>query len=54
MSHKSERIYESEGGVNTDQKFEDYNACAKELLNVLGEYVPELLKKEIFFSNTFY
>ena len=54
LRNKSERIYESEGGVNTDPKFEDYNACAKELLNVLGEYVPELLKKEIFFSNTFY
>ena len=54
LRDRSEGIYESKGGVNTDEKFEDYNACAKELLDVLGAYVPGLLKKEKFFSNTFH
>ena len=54
LRDKSEGIYESNGGVNTDMKFEDYNDCAKELLNVLGTYVPGMLRKEKLFSNTFH
>lgn len=44
----------SAGGVNTEEKFNENNACALELLETLNTYIPQLLKKERFFSNTFY
>lgn len=53
LRERSERVYYSTGGVNTEEKFEEYNACAKDLLEVLAQYVPEMLKKEEFFKNTF-
>ena len=53
LRDRSEKIYESTGGVNTNEKFDDYNACAKDLLNVLATYIPGMLKKEEFFSETF-
>lgn len=53
LRDKSEGIYESKGGVNTDEKFEEYNTCAKDLLKLLGENVPDMLRKEEFFSSTF-
>ena len=54
LRYQSEEIYESKGGVNTDIKFDEYNACAKNLLEVLATYIPGMLKKEKFFSNTFH
>ena len=41
------------GGVNTEEKFTEYNNCAKELREVLGTYVPMLLRKEAYFSDIF-
>ena len=54
LKYKSERVYNSTGGVNTEEKFEEYNACAVDLLDTLGYYVPNMLKKEEFFSYVFY
>ena len=54
LQEKSERLYNSTGNINTEEKFNDYNSCAHELLEILAMYVPNMLKKEEFFSNTFY
>ena len=54
LSDESEMIYESTGGVNTEEKFEKYNKCATELLDKLSEHVSELLKNEAFFADVFY
>lgn len=54
LRDKCERVYYSDGGVNDEAKFEEYNGYAKELLEVLTLYIPPMLKNEEFFSNTFY
>ena len=54
LRDRSEQIYGSVGGVNTDEKFRIYNGCALELLEVLASYVPGMLRKEEFFSAVFY
>lgn len=54
LSAKSAQIYGSKGGVDTEEEFDKYNACAVSLLETLANYVPDLLKKEVFFKNAFY
>jgi hypothetical protein len=54
LADDSERLYESTGGINTEEKFVKYNKCANELLETLANYVPKLLEKEPFFKETFY
>ena len=54
IEKNASKIYRSTGGVNTDQKFEDYKKCSKDLLNSLQNHIPPLLKQEPFFSDVFY
>ena len=42
-----------EGGFNTDEKFEQFKAYVEELQQILEKYVPQLLKKESFFTKVF-
>ena len=49
----SDNLVNSEGGVDTEEEFAEYNKCANELLETLGEYVPSLLKKESFYKEAF-
>lgn len=53
LEEQSGAIYGSTGGVNTEEKFDEYNQCAKELRNVLGMYIPMLLRNESFYVDTF-
>ncbi|OON87007.1 hypothetical protein BXO88_05560 [Oribacterium sp. C9] len=53
LMDKSDKIQSSTGGVNTEEKFAEYHKCAIDLLEVLSTYVPELLRKEDFFSKSF-
>ena len=48
------RIVNSEGGINSDEKFEKYHALGEELMTTLKKNIPELLEKEEFFSAVFY
>lgn len=52
-SRASQLVY-SEGGINTQEKFDSYHAIAEELHTLLKEYLPVLLKKEPFFQKVFY
>lgn len=54
LEAQSRSLVGSTGGVNTEEKFAEYNNCAKELRDVLGTYVPMLLKKETYFKDIFY
>ncbi len=51
---KFAKIVRSEGGINTDEKFELHQEYVKNLMNVLTYYLPEMLKDEAFFSEVFY
>ena len=54
LQYKSEKLVRSDGGINNDQKFEEYHECAVKLLDVLKTYIPDLLKNEEFFYSKFY
>ena len=54
LRDKCEDVYYSDGGVNDEAKFEEYNGYANELLEILSLYIPPMLKNEEFFLNTFY
>ena len=48
------KIVNSEGNVNSDEKFELYQEYVDDTLEILTYYLPEMLKDEKFFYNTFY
>lgn len=48
------KIVQSVGGVNTDGEFTDYHQYADDILELLIEYMPTLLKNEEFFAKVFY
>lgn len=51
---KFSKIIRSEGGINTDEKFELRQRYVKELMKLLTMYIPEMLKEEKFFYDAFY
>ena len=51
---KFAKIVRSEGGINTDAKFEQHQEYVQNLMDVLTYYLPEMLKEEGFFSRVFY
>lgn len=54
IEKSASKIYRSTGGVNTDQEFEEYQKCSKDLMKALQNHIPTLLKQESFFSEVFY
>lgn len=54
IQERSIKLTGSTGGVNTEDEFKEYHQCAVDLYNALSKYVPDLLKKEDFFYNSFY
>lgn len=53
LARRSDKLVGSKGGVDTPEEFEEYNKCARELLDLLAEDVPRLLSREEFFSDDF-
>lgn len=54
IDERASDLYRSTGGVNTDEKFAEYHQCADDLMALLKEKVPYLLKDEPFFKKVFY
>ena len=54
LGRKAEKVYYSSGGINTEEKCAINMENAKELLTLLGDYIPELLKNEDFFIEAFF
>ena len=54
IGEKAGKIVRSTGGVNTDEEFQEYHQYAVDLLELLQEHMPRLLKNEEFFKNVFY
>lgn len=54
LEHRAASVYHTPGNLNTKEKYDEYHDCAEAAMELLIERVPELLKKESFFKNTFY
>ena len=54
LGDRSERLYYSVGGIDSEEKLREYGKCAEDLLELLAANVPELLRKEKFFAASFY
>lgn len=54
LQDRSDKLTGSTGGVNTEEKFEEYHKCANDLREVLSIYVPILLKNESYFYDVFF
>lgn len=48
------KIVRSEGGIDTEEKFQQYNEYTKDFFKMLTMYIPEMLKDEPFFAEVFY
>ena len=48
------KVFHSTGGLNTEEKYLEYQKCAEDLMDLLIEDIPPLLKNEEFFSKVFY
>ena len=48
------KLYNSVGNIDTDDELEKHQKYVENTLDLLTDMVPELLKKEDFFSNVFY
>lgn len=42
------------GGINNDEKFGTFKSQVDDLFTLLEDYVPRLLREELFFSNVFH
>lgn len=54
LNSKLTKLVRSEGGINTDDKFELRQMYVEDLMKVLTLYIPEMLKDEPFFNKAFY
>lgn len=54
IENRAEAVISSSGGILTEEKFNIYHQCAVDLMDLLIERVPTLLKNESFFANVFY
>ena len=49
----SDSVVNTDGEVNTPEKFNVYHQCAIDLLTTLSIYIPGMLKNEDFFKSAF-
>ena len=54
ISENAGKLVKSVGGVNSDEEFEEYHQYADDLMDLLIEHIPSLLKEEAFFKEVFY
>lgn len=51
---EADRILNTWGGIQTQEQFNEYHQCAKDVLQLLMEEIPGLLRNEEFFSKAFF
>ena len=49
-----EKLVNSNGGINTDEKFHQKKQYTEKVMELLTMYIPEMLKDEKFFYDVFY
>lgn len=53
LNKKISKLVNSDGGVDSTEKFEKYHQYGEELMGLLKEYIPDLLQRESYFSDAF-
>ena len=54
INSKLDKLVNSVGGINTDEKFAERQERVGDLIDILSLYLPEMLNKEPFFNEVFY
>ena len=54
INSKLDKLVNSVGGINNEEKFAQKQELVKKLIEVMSLYLPEMLKKEMFFNQVFY
>lgn len=54
LDRKAGKLVNSFGGINTDEEFQEYRGYSIDLLELLQDNIPKLLKNEEFFRKVFY
>lgn len=54
IDSKLDDLINSQGGINTDEKFQQHQVLVRKLIEILSLYVPEMLKEEPFYNDVFY
>lgn len=54
INNELDKIVNSVGGINNDEKFAQCQELVKRLIDILSLYLPEMLKDEPFFNEVFY
>lgn len=54
INNKLDKLVNSTGGVNSDEKFAEHQELVGDLVEILSLYLPEMLKNEPFFTEVFY
>ena len=51
---RAEKILFVQGGIRTNEQFAAYKECSNDIIKLLHDYLPSMLKKTDFFYNAFY
>lgn len=54
INSKLSKLVNSQGGINSEEKFQQHKELVQDLIEILSLYVPEMLKEERFFNDVFY
>ena len=54
INSQLDKLVNSEGGINSDEKFEQHQELVQDVIEILSLYVPEMLKNEPFFNKVFF
>ena len=53
LAEQARALAASTGGIDSSEKFEAYQSYAHKLMQLLGDYLPQLLRKEEYFKRAF-
>lgn len=54
INSELDKLVNSQGGVDTEEEFEEYQKLVNKVIEILSLYLPEMLKDENFFNEVFY
>jgi len=54
VENRAERLLSNQGGIRTQEQFDAYYACGRDVYKILLDLLPGMLRKVDFFSNAFF
>lgn len=54
IGNRADECLYAEGNIQTQEQFDAYHSCAEDLLEVLNDFIPELIRNEAFFTHVFH